>query len=125
MKLDALLAKVAGATCIPHLDNIVAKYTPSAELIGATVQWAVATERRRAELGGPAPTGAPSPEDLRAQELDGLAKQINDLLAKAKIGDQARTSCRAQLAQMHALGNLNGLRDMLLWLEDQPKEVAR
>lgn len=125
MKWDELAAKVAGATCIPHLDNIVKKYTPSAELIGATVQWAVATERRRAELGGHAPKSQPSPEDLRKQEIDGLAKQINALLAVVKIGDQARTSCRAQLAQMHALGNLNGLRDMLLWLEDQPKEVAR
>lgn len=131
MKLDELLAKVAGATCISHLDNIINKYTPSAELIGATVQWAVAIERRRAELGGHAPAqaasraAAPSAEDLRAQELDGLAKQINDLLATAKIGDQARTSCRKQLAEMRALGNLDGLRDMLLWLEDKPKEVSR
>ena len=120
-----LQAKIASATCAPHLDNVERKYRPAAELIGASMDFAADIARRRAEFGGHAPsqTERPTPESLRQEEMDGLIVSINREIASRKLGSAQVNSLRTQLDGFRKASNLEALRDMLLWVEGQPKEV--
>lgn len=120
-----LQAKIASATCAPHLDNVERKYRPAAEQIGAAMDFAAEIARRRAEFGGhaPAPVAQPSAEDLRRQEIAGLVQSIERELGVRQIGAGQRANLAAQLARFRDTGSLDSLRDMLLWIEGQPQGV--
>lgn len=127
---EFLRLKVAGATCSKHLQNIVGKYRESAEAQGLGDLFQMVVNQRLAELGGHAPDPGPAPrtndpEQMRQREIAGLAQEVEREIGARRIGAGQRENLTAQLAKFRASGSLDGLRDMLLWLEQQPQEVQR